>query len=626
MATGIQDAIVRWPNEVSSPFTKLTRRVYPRTIRECFAWAEELWMHHGMYSQSISTAVRYFMTELDIEGDDLHFSDRKKYLDAIGKNFDVLEELAIIGDEYMSFGNAFTSMHRPFQRQLVCRGCGFRAPLKKMVGHFKYQNQVFQGTCPLCHWIGQFQRVDVPVPKEVMKPKITRWPPQFMMIKQHPLSGRTHYSIDLNKYSMLRDGVTQGDLLYLEDTPWEIMQAINDNMQFEFAPDELYHMSFPVVSCCLPNLKGWGLPPFMADFETALLVTLLDKYTETILVEYLMPFRVLSPPQVTGPGDPMMNLNMNQFVGQVMGMIRRHRANPTDWNFLPSPVDYNVLGGEAQQLVPVEVLEHFELRLLHSMGIPPEFYKASLDKFNTKAGPVIGFKMFERTWQTFANQLNKWATWLVNKQGDLLNWQDVDAKLKEVSMYEDPEIRQIKLELSAAGKISDDTAFRPIGLDAEQERRKLDNEEEQKMEESAERDRRMNDQMANMEATTTPGPGEQMLMQQEMAAQQQGGEASTPGGAPVGAPPGGAPMGGAMPVGGGGGGMGPSIDDLMLEADQIAQQLITADPLTRRRQLVSIKNQNEALHAQVKSRLSQLEQEAKTQGLQLARQGQVPAA
>ena len=81
--TGIQDAVIGWDREVSSPFSKLTRRVFPRTIRETFAWGEELWMHHGMYSQSISTAVRYFMTEIDIDGDDIDFQSRKNYIDQV---------------------------------------------------------------------------------------------------------------------------------------------------------------------------------------------------------------------------------------------------------------------------------------------------------------------------------------------------------------------------------------------------------------------------------------------------------------------------------------------------------------------------------------------------------------
>jgi len=620
--SGIQDASVRWDGEVASPFARLTRAVYPKTIRECFAWGEEFWMHHGMYSQVISTAVRYFMTELEIEGDDLGFQERKSYIQAITSNFDILEELATVGDEYMSFGNSFTSMYRPFQRILICRECGFRAPLKQLVGNWRFTKGAFNGNCPVCGWLGDFERQDMILPKEsAVKPNITRWPPQYMMIQQHPLSHRAIYKIDLDKYDVLRNGVMQGELLYLEDTPWEIMEAIVAGKPFEFAPNEIYHMSFPVVSCCSPNLKGWGLPPFMADFETALLVALLDKYTETILVEYLMPFRVISPAQSGGAEDPMLNLNMNDFVGNVMSMIKRHRANPTDYNFLPVPLEYQVLGGEAASLVPVEILEHFEKRLLHSMGIPPEFYKSSIQGANANAGPVIGFKMFERTWQTFANQLNKWATWLTNKQGELLNWQIVEAKLKPMSMYEDPEIRQAKLELSAAGKVSDDTAFQTLGMNAEQERRKLGDEQEEKAEEDAERQTRMDSQAANTEAARVPSPGEQILMAQQNAAA----GAPAPGGAPApaGVPaPGGAPL--AAPMGGNA--MGATIDDLMNQADQIAQQLLVADPTTRRSQLISIKHQNEALHAQVKSRLTQLEQQAKTQGVQMARQGQVPVA
>ena len=619
MSSGIQDAFVRWDREVTSPFTKLTRRVYPRTIRETFAWAEELWMHHGMYSQSIATAVRYFMTELDIEGDDLEYSSRKKYVNAIAKNFDVLEELAVVGDDYMSFGNSFTSMHRPFIRQLSCRACGFQAPLKRLRENFKFETGIFMGSCPTCGWTGQFKHTDSLVPKESMKPVITRWPPQFMMIQQHPLSLRTTYSVDLTQYDVLTEGVKTGDLMYLEDTPWELIEAITNNLEFEFAPDEIYHMAFPVAACCLPNLKGWGLPPFMADFETAVLVTMLDKYIETIIVEYLMPFRVLSPPQRQGQQDPIRNLNMRDFVGATMGMLRRHRRNPTDWNFLPYPLDYQVLGGEAKDLIPVDILEHFEMRLLHSMGIPPEFYKSSLQGFKAAAGPIIGFKMFERTWQHFANQLNKWATWMVNKQGDLLNWENVEAKLKPVSMYEDPEVRANKLELAAAGKISDDTAYSPLGLDMEQEEKKLLDQEEARAKAAEERQKRMDTQMANTEAARVPGPGENMLMQQEQAmAAAQGGAPVGPAGAP---PP---PTGAGVPMGAGSMGVGATIDDLMGQADQIAQQLLTMDPLNRRRQLTEIKHQNEALHAQVKARLKQLEEQAKTQGLGAVRSGQVP--
>jgi hypothetical protein len=618
--TGIQDAVIGWDSEVSSPFSKLTRRVYPRTIRETFAWGEELWMHHGMYSQSISTAVRYFMTEIDIDGDDIDFQSRKNYIDQIRKVFDILEELAVIGDDYMAFGNSFTTSYRPFQRTLTCRKCGFRSPLKQMHAFYSFSNDgVFKGQCPTCSYQGAFIREDTLLPKEKMKPKVTRWPPQYMMIKYHPLSQRKIIAVDLPRYTALSDGIRNGDTLFLEDTPWEIVQAALKNQQFEFAEGEIFHMASPVAACCLPNLKGWGLPPFMADFETAVLVTMLDKYVETILVEYLMPFRVLSPSQSGGQQDIMMNVNMSDFSASVMDMLRRHRKNPTDWNMLPYPLDYQVMGGEAGNLVPVEILEHFEMRLLHSMGIPPEFYKSSIQGFSSTAGPVIGFKMFERTWQHFANELNKWATWQINILGDLMSWENVTASLKPVSMYEDPEIRAVKLELSAAGRISDDTAFRAVGLDSEAERRKRMDEEEQGMLDSEERQRRMDERAANTEAARVPGPGEQMLMAQQAQQEQAAGGAP-----PGGAPPGGAsmpPMGGGMSVGG-----SASLDDLLTQADQIAQQLLVADSTARQSQLRQLKNQNEALHAQVKARLTDLEQQGQAHGIQLARSGQLPPA
>lgn len=610
---GVNDASIRWDRDVTSPFTKLTRSVYPRTIRETFAWAEELWMHHGMYSQSISTAVRYFMTAIEIEGDDLDFEARKKYRDKASSIIDILGEAAVAGDDLMAFGNEFTTIHRPFIRQLQCRNpkCGFMAPIRKMEKFFKFSNGDFDGKCPSCSWHGKLKRIDRGVPKESIKPVVVRWPPQYMEINWHPISQRRIFELNLPEYTELRDGIVRGDMLYLEDTPWEIVQAAVQNVKFKFNDDEIFHMAFPAPACCLPNLKGWGIPPFMADFETAVLVTMLDKYVETILVDYLMPFRVFSPPTSGDPTtDPLKTLNLGGFVQEVKQMLRRHRRNPTDFNFFPFPMDYQVFGGEAKDLLPVEILEHFEGRLLHSMGIPPEFYKASIRGYQASAGPVIGFKMFERTWQQFANNLNAWATWVLNKIGEIFKWEKVRASLKEVSVYEDPMVQQTKLELAAAGEISKDTAYGPMGIDMELERSKKIDEMAEDEEFLQRQQRLMENRQVNMEVIQSPPAGAAML-----------------------GPPPEAGMGGGMPPPAGGAGMAPiapagstnaSLDDIMLQADQLAQQILTMDSTTRKSQLLQLSHTNEALHAMVKAKLSQLENMAKTQGVVMARSGQVP--
>jgi hypothetical protein len=62
----------------------------------------------------------------------------------------------------------------------------------------------------------------------------------------------------------------------------------------------------------------------------------------------------------------------------------------------------------------------------------------------------------------------------------------------------------------------------------------------------------------------------------------------------------------------------------MMQADEIAQQLLGSDSTQRRRTLSDVKSSNEALYAQVKSRLQDLENEAKQTGVQMARAGQLP--
>jgi hypothetical protein len=626
--SGIKDVFLRWDNQVTSPWTSLSRRVYPRTVQEVFAWAEELWMHHGIYSSAIRKAVRYFMTEVDIKGDELSREERLKYIESINTNFDMKEDVATIGDDFIGFGNAFTSLHIPFTRDLICPHCAGRAPLKEWKGSFQWHpmgnDPHFTGTCifPSCKKTGRLEREDKVKPEGSYKPFITRWPPQYMEVKYHPLSGRKLYSLDTTKYELLRQGIQTGDMLYLEDTRWEIIEAVVSNRKFEFEEDQIYHMAYPVAAGGIPTLRGWGLPPFMNEFETALLVTMLDKYTESIIVDYLVPFRVLTPPAGNGAPetDPLLQVDMGNWQGQVRQMLARHRRNPTGWNFLPFPMEYQVLGGEAQDLAPIEIQQHYEARLLHSMGIPQEFYSSSFSNFGSNnAGPMLGFKMFEREWQYFANQLNKWMSWLINKQGEMMKWEKVTAELLPVSMHEDPEIRDIKLQLAAAGEISKRTAYRPLGIDPKAERRAAMDEDEEFQEEVEKRSKELEKKQVNTAAATPMPPGAQILQQDEAAAMAAGG-GGAPMPAPMGAPA--LPQGGAPSMGG-------TMDELIMQAQTMAEQLFYLPDSQRRSELINLKNSNEALHAQVKAALQDMDTQARQKGVEMARQkggGMPPAA
>jgi hypothetical protein len=373
-------------------------------------------------------------------------------------------------------------------------------------------------------------------------------------------------------------------------------------------------MRLPCPAAIESDFKGWGMPLFMNEFEDAIRIVLLDRMNESIMYDNSVPFKVLSPPPAAGSAqdqggalDGMWAIGLDKFANQVKGMLSRHALNPTGWNFFPYPLQYQALGGQAKDMVNVELMEHLEQRLLRSMGIPLEFASGSI---GNSAGPIIGLRMFEREWQFFGTALNEWITWLVRQQGQIMEWQKVSAQLVPVSLYEDPADRQATMELAGAGKISNSTLFKKLNLDYDYETQRMMDEQDEFNDKMQEREQKNKSRAENQQAMVQASPGAQFMEQQQQAAQQ---------GAP---PPQGGGAGPVPPAGGGqsAGPNGATIDDLAFQAEQQAQQIFSADPLTRRRMLADLKHNNEQLYNQVKGALAKMENDAKTQGVQMARE------
>lgn len=595
--------------------TSYSRKVYPRTMEQVFAYCEELWLHHGIYTQAVSKAVRYFLTELEIAADeDSDYETRKRYLEEIEKKFDIMSTLAIVGDDLVAFGNSFSSLYYPFDRYLICTKCGSRYPIRELYpDSVKWDSGKFSGRCPSCQTPGVFKVEDMHKASSVMLPRVIHWPPQYMMIQQNPVSGKKIFYLQVLRYQTLTAAVRGGDPEFLSDTPWEIIEAILDNKMLRFQDDQILHLALTPPTIFSDQLSGWGLPKFMAEFSTVFLLFLLDRYNECIVSEYLVPFRILSPPPVRDPGmmsmDPMLGANMGTFVSNMRRMLEMHRRNPTGYNFSPFPVQYQVLGGDAQKLVPVELIQHEEQRLLTSMGIPYEMYQPT--EANS-VNPLIGFHMFEKTWKFLPDQLNSWLYWFVNSIGSLNRWRKVRPYLIPPTQFENPEQVRMKLELAGAKVISQTTALRAANINYVYERRRIMEEEMELAKERADAAASMDQEGAAQQAMMVPGPGQQVLMEQEQEQQQ-----AAASGQPM------PPMGQAVPPAQGA--VGPtSLDQLEAEANEISDKIITMDASQRRSALIDLKKNNEVLHSRVTSLIEEKENRAGMQGKNMARQGQIP--
>jgi hypothetical protein len=525
------------------------------------------------------------------------------------------------------YGNAFASVIVPFKRFLGCPKCGSHYPLKEV-----YENRIFQfqwsmpkfvATCPRCktgaNYRGPWKVVDEPDDEE-KKIKIKRWSPHDIELLHDPYTEDVDFLWRIPEdYKRL---VRQGNLYHLERASEKLIDAVHKNQMFRFNPDTVYHMKEPHLAGVLN--RGWGIPRIFANFRQIYYVQVLHRFNEAIALDYVIPFRLITPGVRQGASvsggqtlDPLLMYNGGDFGGQVRGMIRRRRRDPASWQVLPFPVNYQMLGAEANQLAPRDLLDQGTETLLNDAGTPVELYKGSLQ---LQTAPVA-LRLFESTWHHLMHDVNAMWAWVVRQVGQILSWEAVEAKLKRVTIADDMQKQMAALQMYMSQQLSGTTALAGLGFDWLQEQKQISEESRQQAEL----------QSRTQEEMEQAGFAQQIAKGQQPA---QGGGGPPPGGGQGGPPPagqgGGGGQGGAAPdattaMGTSMGGpvsdylasLSPNVpvtpQEMMSVADSMAQQLLGMPESQKDSELRKLKTANQTLHSLVKARLEQIRRDTKSQ-------------
>ena len=515
------------------PFCDVSSLYMPETMSDALQWCEYIFMANGVYRQACDRIVSYFITEIEVIGDDRE--EKNKFKDFLYDHVGIQNLLHTIGMDYLCYGNSFTSTIVPIRRYLSCPKCGLELPLGKVYNEptfkFQWKNFQFNADCPKCSHTGVWKHVDRRSLEEdnlIVK----RWSPHEMELLHDPLTDNVSYIWKIPED--YKKQVREGTLYHLERANWEIIQAVKNDQHLRFDKDIIYHMKEDALSGV--KNRGWGISRVLSNFRQAWYVQVLHRYNEAIALDYVVPFRVLTPMPRGGPsefGDPVLTQDLGGFAARVNNMLKRRRKDPAGWNVLPFPIQYQALGGDATQLAPYQLIEMGRDDLLNSVGVPVEMYKGSLSLTTAPAA----LRLFESSWSHLVHNLNAFLSDLVEKVSRALSWDSVDVRLAKVTHADDLNRQMAKLQLMMGQQISQTTGLKSVGMDFEEEtRRKLD-EEQFMAEETAKMQQRM-EQMAQMEQMAPPGG----------AAMGGPGGMMPPGGDPMAA--GGMPPGGAMPPGG----------------------------------------------------------------------------
>lgn len=582
------------------PFLDYASTQMPRSLYDVLRWCEYYYLTCGVYRQAMSRVVRYFLTSVVLT--DASDDEEQKYNDYLNKDLNIMKVLALAGDDFMCYGNHFASIRVPFRRYLKCPKCNAERPIDKI--KYSWDRFKFKGKCLTqnCTYEGVLNRVDRRS-IETDKLKVIRWSPHEIKIMYHPIQDTSTYLWDIPGW--FRTQIKKGNTYYLESTPWEIIETIKDgdDKLFGFNDGVLYHMKEDTVSGM--HQFGWGIPRILGNFKQAWYLQVLKRYNEAIALDYIIPFRVVTPkPGTSKAADPLLHMNLSSFQNNVMGMFRAHRQDPTTLHALPFPVDFTLLGAEGRTLAPTDLLDKGTDEFLNAQGVPAEMYRGTLQ---WQVMPAA-LRLFDRTWVHYVNELNTFLGFICKRTSELQNWENLEAKLEPVTIADSMEDKQVRLQLAASQAISQQTALTPFGVNFRDEVKKQMQEElykqteMQKFQEDIQSKQELS--RAFQQGASMPQPG-----QPQPGQPQQGGAPAEGGEQDPNMPP---PQ--PMPADQAGDSSGLTPQDLQGKADELARQLLAMPEGQRRGQLTQIRKTNETLHSLIIASMQKMRSQARSVG------------
>jgi hypothetical protein len=602
------------------PFLDVASLSVPTNMRSALYWCEYVFSMFGTYRMAMERVISYFLTDTEIL--DASDDETEKW-DAFLN--DTLDVKTIVQNKLRNrecYGNSFASVQRPFVRFLTCPKCGYLAPLREIHGNkafnFKYQpgdpDQAFRATCPACKvgggYSGAWKIKDEDDDNE-KKLKVKIWNPHEIEILHDTYTDEVAYLWRIPeeyKRQIRTSADGRGNLFHLERAPKEVLRAIAKNQIYRFHPDAVFHMKEPTLAGIYN--RGWGLPRIMSNFRQIWYVQVLRRFNEAIALDYVIPFRVITPAPAQGKSgggmavDPMSMYSGSDFRGQVMSMVRKRRKDPASLQVLPFPVNFQMFGADANQLAPRDLMDQAMETLLNDAGTPVELYNGSLQ---LQTAPVA-LRLFESTWHHLVHDANAFLGWLVRQVSQIMSWETVTCKLKRVTIADNLEKQMMAAQLMMSQQLSGGTVLGDLGYNWKKEQRNIADEARYQSELQ----------------TRTQEEMEQAGFAQQIAKGQGGQPQGDPaqGGGGGGQP---APAAGAMPGMMGGQGpvtaylsqMSPNVpqtpQDMMAVADSLAQELMGLPDSVKRSELRKLKQYNQALHAMVMAQIDQKRSDTKAQ-------------
>ena len=443
------------PNPV---FDYLTGFV-PRKLKDLFKWAEYLAFNSAHIYGIVRKFGEYPITSFMY--DTTSPNEKTRHQDLFEKKVGLKGFMTQVSFDKWIYGNAFVSVFEPIKRWLKCAKCHTKEDAKVADYKFIEAQTAFRLKCRKCGHEGNAEVEDEKL-IDPSKINLIRWDPKLIDIDHNPVTGQSVYYYTIPR--TLVQQVKEGNKHLVGTMPMEMLKAMKAKKTFKFAEGQLYHLKVPGPAGVESQ---WGFPPITSAIKLFLFAAILRRANEAIALEHITPFRVIHPQGASGNGDPVLQLNLEEWRKELEKNYKLFRRDPLRMQFSPIPIGVQNVGGDGRAMLTLGELQEAEKNIVISMGVPMEFLQGGLGQ--TKG--EVTLRMIENQLQTHIEDLNGLIQWIEQKCARFLGWESIPTRLAEFKLVDDVENKQIYFQLWQQGKISDTKIGEIFGIDWEHERK-----------------------------------------------------------------------------------------------------------------------------------------------------------
>jgi hypothetical protein len=452
----IQNGVTQGVN-YPSPFFDVAHTYLPVTVKQLFRWCRYYFLTNPLINATVFKLSEYPITDLVVDHPQAkvksrweeYFKDHLRY-----RPFQIE-----CGLDYYTYGNCLVSLGYPFRKMLRCQSCKFTERADKIRQHWTFTNLTFRMTCPRCASTTEAEVSDFYY-RDASGIHPIRWNCEHVEVTYNDVTGEsTHfYTIP----PAVRNDIVIGKKDVVESVPQVFIQAMRQQKGVVFSKDNFFHMKRPTLA---QQDRGWGTPIVLPVLKDVFYLQVMKKAQEAILLEHIVPLRVLFPQAGSGTSDPYTTINLVDWRDHVAAEIARWRHDNNYIPIMPLPIGNQTIGGDGRALLLTQEIQVWAEHIMSGLGVPREFLLGGM----SYAGTNVSMRMLENQFLGFILRHTQMANWIMKQVASFMGWPEARIRFKPFKMADDIQRKAYLFQLNQAQKISDRTLLADADLDQEKE-------------------------------------------------------------------------------------------------------------------------------------------------------------